>query len=154
MNERIFMLETLRYWLLKSFYVKVVDYNNLSGFNRHIFAHAKSEVWQKPTNFYRALGLIQGLAFVDCFANKDSKISIFPPSPDIRTENMRQEIITCKTIQVIKDITLVKKKIKTHIYHQPNLSNEHRERVKHMLEGYESENDPKLSQLLQNLLKF
>lgn len=35
MNERVFVLETMRNWLVNSFYVKTDDYDESSGFNRH-----------------------------------------------------------------------------------------------------------------------
>ncbi|MFX5756472.1 hypothetical protein ABTE27_21230, partial [Acinetobacter baumannii] len=68
MNERIRIIELIGDWLINSFYEKTNKYQNSSGFNRHFFAHAKSEIWQKPSNFFRAMGLIQALAFVECFA--------------------------------------------------------------------------------------
>lgn len=35
LNERILILETIRYWLINSFYSKTETYCNYSGFNRH-----------------------------------------------------------------------------------------------------------------------
>ena len=46
MNERIRIIELIGNWLKNSFYEKTKNYQNTSGFNRHFFAHAKSEIWQ------------------------------------------------------------------------------------------------------------
>ncbi len=102
MNERTFTLETIRYWLLNSFYAKTDDYDNHSGFNRHFFAHAKSDIWQNEHNFFRAMGLIQALAFIECFAVEGSKVSIFPPEPDERAESFRLEVFACLNTQLFK----------------------------------------------------
>ncbi|WP_299695475.1 hypothetical protein [uncultured Vibrio sp.] len=102
MNERSFTLETIRYWLINSFYAKTSAYDNHSGFNRHFFAHAKSDVWQNTSNFFRAMGLIQALAFVECFAVEGSNVSIFPPEPDERHESFRLEVLVCLKTQFFK----------------------------------------------------
>lgn len=92
MNERIRIIELIGDWLINSFYENTNNYQNSSGFNRHFFAHAKSEIWQNPSNFFRAMGLIQALAFVECFAMKRSKISIFVPIPDQKTKSFHIDI--------------------------------------------------------------
>lgn len=112
MNERIRVIEFIGNWLKNSFYEKTDKYQNTSGFNRHFFAHAKSEIWQNPSNFFRAMGLIQALAFIECFALKDSKVSIIPPRPDIRTESFHNEVIACINMQIIKKNILQQSQIK------------------------------------------
>ncbi|MFH0223035.1 hypothetical protein ACGRPS_00155 [Vibrio furnissii] len=111
MNERSFVLETIRYWLINSFYAKTSAYDNHSGFNRHFFAHAKSDVWQNTSNFFRAMGLIQALAFVECFAVEGSNVSIFPPEPDERHESFRLEVLACLNTQFFKQQILQKLQI-------------------------------------------
>lgn len=101
-NERVFILESIRNWLLDSFYVDSSNYNKYSGFNRHHFAHALSDIWHKNTNFFRAIGLIQALAFVECFARPDSNISIFLPEPNGSTKSFHIEIIASLDAQVLK----------------------------------------------------
>ena len=107
MNERIEIIELIGDWLKNSFYEHTEDYNNISGFNRHVFAHAKSEIWQNPTNFFRAMGLIQALAFIECFAIRESKISIFAPIHDKRTESFHNDVIACLHAQTIKKSILL-----------------------------------------------
>ena len=102
MNKRTFILETIRYWLIHSFYGKTSAYENHSGFNRHFFAHAKSDVWQNSSNFFRAIGLIQALAFVECFAINGSNVSIFPHEPDERYSSFRLEVFACLNTQHFK----------------------------------------------------
>lgn len=106
MNERIRIIELIGNWLKNSFYENTENYQNTSGFNRHFFAHAKSEIWQNQSNFFRAMGLIQALAFIECFAMKESKLSIFPPTPDIRSESFRNDVFACLNLQVIKNTLL------------------------------------------------
>lgn len=106
MNERTFVLETIRYWLVNSFYTKTTDYDNHSGFNRHFFAHAKSNVWQNTSNFFRAMGLIQALAFIESFALEESNVSIFPPKPDERHDSFRLEVLSCLNYQYFKQTLL------------------------------------------------
>ncbi|CAA0101095.1 Uncharacterised protein [BD1-7 clade bacterium] len=109
-DERIFMLETLRGWLVNSFYVKTKSYENVSGFNRHIFAHAKSDDWQNGENFFRALGIIQALAFVEAYAIDNSAVSIFGPDPDSNCEALREEIFACLNYQSLKQQVLTLQK--------------------------------------------
>lgn len=103
MNERIRVIELIGDWLQNSFYEDTDKYDNISGFNRHYFAHAKSQIWQTQSNFFRAMGLIQALAFIECFATNGSRLSIFPPAPDNRTESFRNDVFACLNLQVIKN---------------------------------------------------
>lgn len=102
LNERILILETMRHWLTNSFYSKTDTYANYSGFNRHFFAHAKSDIWQNTNNFFRAMGLIQALAFIECFAVEESTVSIFPPTLDSRSESFHLEVLACISTQLFK----------------------------------------------------
>ncbi|MBS0972714.1 hypothetical protein [Serratia rubidaea] len=105
-NERVFMLETLRAWLLDSFYAKTISYNKESGFNRHHFAHALSDVWQNESNFFRAIGLIHALAFIECFSFSDSRISIFVPESNDESRSFHAEVLACLEAQYIKKFAL------------------------------------------------
>ena len=105
-NERILILETIRDWLVESFYVDTKCYCNYSGFNRHHFAHSLSNIWHHKTNFFRAIGLIQALAFVECFAVKGSNISVFMPSYNERSKSFHLEIIACLELQAHKKLAI------------------------------------------------
>lgn len=124
MNERIRIIELIGDWLQNSFYEDTDRYDNTSGFNRHFFAHAKSEIWQNQSNFFRAMGLIQALAFIECFAMKDSKLSIFPPAPDIRSESFRNDVFACLNIQVIKNHVLQQLQINNCLPFNPTASDD------------------------------
>lgn len=124
MNERIRIIELIGNWLKNSFYENTDNYQNTSGFNRHFFAHAKSELWQNPSNFFRAMGLIQGLAFIECFALKESKLSIFPPTPDRRSESFRNDVFACLNMQVIKNSLLQNLQIKNCLPFNPTASDD------------------------------
>ncbi|MGO2236024.1 MAG: hypothetical protein ACTH5B_18320 [Marinomonas sp.] len=124
MNERTFTLETIRYWLLNSFYATTDNYDNHSGFNRHFFAHAKSDIWQNEHNFFRAMGLIQALAFIECFAVEGSKVSIFPPEPDERAESFRLEVFACMNTQFFKMQILNKLQLENNLPFNPTASDD------------------------------
>lgn len=115
MNERVFMLELIRNWLLNSFYAKTKTYKNHSGFNRHIFAHAKSDLWQNPSNFFRAMGVIQAMAFIECFTVQGSQLSLHPPSHDEKSDSLRQEVFACLNFQVIKKQLIVNQQISNNL---------------------------------------
>lgn len=107
-NERIEIIESVRSWLKNSFYIRTDNYQNHSGFNRHYFAHASSDIWQNQYNFFRALGLIQALAFVECFAIRGSRISIFCPTPNEESKSFHVEVLACLHLQAAKKILLNK----------------------------------------------
>ncbi|MEX0582215.1 MAG: hypothetical protein WD185_00980 [Sneathiella sp.] len=124
MNERIFILETMRHWLKNSFYKNTKKYDNHSGFNRHFFAHAGSDVWQNQSNFFRAMGLIQALAFIECFAVEGSTVSIFAPNPDERSESFRNELFACLNMQVFKMQILSKMQMENNLPFNPTSSDD------------------------------
>lgn len=124
MNERIRITELIRDWLTTSFYRNTDEYNNRSGFNRHFFAHAKSEIWQNQSNFFRAIGLIQALAFIECFAMEETKLSIFPPDPDERSISFRLDIFACMNIQAIKNQVLTLLQIDNNLPFNPTASDD------------------------------
>lgn len=105
-NQRVFMLETLRAWLLESFYANTNNYDKKSGFNRHHFAHALSDVWQNESNFFRAIGLIHALAFVECFSVAGSGVSIFVPESNDESISFHAEVLACIQAQTVKKIAL------------------------------------------------
>lgn len=105
-NERILILETMRDWLIGSFYANTINYSNYSGFNRHHFAHSFSNIWHHKTNFFRAMGLIQALAFVEFFAVKGSEVSFFIPSYDENSKSLHLEILACLELQANKKMAI------------------------------------------------
>lgn len=124
MNERIRIIELIGNWLQNSFYENTENYDNTSGFNRHFFAHAKSEIWQNPSNFFRAMGLIQALAFIECFALKESKLSIFPPEPDSRSKSFYNDVMACLNLQVMKNHILQQLQIQNCLPFNPTASDD------------------------------
>ncbi|MCO1335943.1 hypothetical protein MO867_16540 [Microbulbifer sp. OS29] len=118
-NERVFILELIRNWLINSFYANTKTYKNNSGFNRHIFAHAKSDLWQNPSNFFRAIGVIQAMAFIECFAVEGNQVSIFPPNYDENSESLRQEVFACLNFQAIKKQLIVSQQISNNLPFNP-----------------------------------
>ncbi len=121
-DNRVYMLELIREWLVDSFYSNTSIYDNHSGFNRHIFAHAKSEVWQNEFNFFRALGLLQALAFIECFAVQQSQVSILPPEPNLRSKSVVQEIMVCINLQLIKQLLVSSEQLQKALPFNPTAS--------------------------------
>lgn len=108
LDERYRLLEMLRRWLKNSFYCDSDKYKNHSGFNRHSFAHARSQVWQNPSNFFRAMGLLQALAFIEAFSNKGGDVSIFIPESNKDTKAFHAEVLACVDMQAFKKVFLQK----------------------------------------------
>ena len=44
------------------------------------------------------MGLIQALAFIECFAVNGNKVSISEPTPDDRAKSLHKEILACLVI--------------------------------------------------------
>lgn len=111
LDERYRILEMLRLWLKNSFYCDSDKYTSYSGFNRHSFAHARSQVWQNPSNFFRAMGLLQALAFIEAFSDKGKSVNIFVPESNKHTESFHAEVLACINMQLFKKTFLQEYKI-------------------------------------------
>ncbi|WP_199063917.1 hypothetical protein, partial [Serratia sp. ASV30] len=64
------------------------------------------DIWQNESNFFRAIGLIQGLAFVECFSLTNSKVSIFVPESNEESISFHAEVLACLQAQQIKKLAL------------------------------------------------
>lgn len=99
-DERIYMFETLRRWLKESFFAHTKDYKGHSGLNRHIFAHGLSTLWQKPTNFYRLLGVLEALTYLEGWVDENSNVGGLYPDEDDNGKLLWQEAIFRTEIQL------------------------------------------------------
>ena len=54
------------------------------------------------SNFFRAIGLIQAFAFIECFAVENNNIKLWIPASDERRESFRLEVFSCLNYQSIK----------------------------------------------------
>lgn len=124
LDERYRMLKTLKEWLLNSFYCNTGKYENHSGFNRHSFAHAKSNLWQNEANFFRAIGLIQALAFVEVFSDIDSNISIFIPKSNEESKAFHCEVLACLDTQLVKKLYIQKYQLDNKLPHKLTASDD------------------------------
>lgn len=106
-NSRIFLLETFRSWLLNSFYACDDQYNKVSGFNRHHFAHGLSNVWQNSTNFFRMMGVLNQLLFVEALIDDKSNINFLDFNLTNRTDALNNEINVCINLRLLKSQLLL-----------------------------------------------
>lgn len=96
-DERYRLINSIDLWLSNSFYADTKAYaagERFSGFNRHAFAHASNKLWKDEANFFRAIGLMQALAFVEVFSGEKSKVSIFPPRENQQSRDLYNKAVT------------------------------------------------------------
>jgi hypothetical protein len=78
-DERVFIFETFRHWLHKSFFQKTGEYDGVTWLNRHMFAHGTHSSWQQSENFCRLVVALATLALVESWHDDSHLISfIFP----------------------------------------------------------------------------
>lgn len=78
-DERVFIFETFRRWLQKSFFQRTGDYNGVTWLNRHMFAHGTDSSWQQSANFCRLVVALATLALVESWHDESHRISFFFP---------------------------------------------------------------------------
>lgn len=69
-DSRVFIIDSLRRWLLDSFFCPTHEYKGQSGLNRHRFAHGLDTVWKRVRNFNRLLAVLEALTFVEGWRGK------------------------------------------------------------------------------------
>lgn len=78
-DERIFVFETLRRWLTKSFFRPTGEYDGVTWLNRHLFAHAASADWQQGANFARLVVALATLGFVETWNDGSNGVPLMSP---------------------------------------------------------------------------
>jgi hypothetical protein len=78
-DERVFIFETFRRWLQKSFFQKTGEYDGVTWLNRHMFAHGTHSSWQQSANFCRLVVALATLALVESWHDETHLISVFFP---------------------------------------------------------------------------
>lgn len=85
-DERVFVFETFRRWLLRSFFRKSGEYDGATWLNRHVFAHGASVSWQQSANFARLIVALATLGLVESWHDESDQISLmFPDMNDDST---------------------------------------------------------------------
>jgi len=78
-DERVFVFETFRRWLLGSFFRKTGEYDGVTWLNRHLFAHGASSSWQQAANFRRLVVVITTLGVIESWYNEAGGVPLFFP---------------------------------------------------------------------------
>jgi hypothetical protein len=78
-DERVFIFETLRRWLKKSFFRPTGEYDGVTWLNRHLFAHAASADWQQGANFARLVVALATLGFVETWNDGSNGVPLMAP---------------------------------------------------------------------------
>lgn len=78
-DERVFVFETFRRWLQKSFFQKTGEYDGVTWLNRHMFAHGTHSSWQQSANFCRLVVALATLALVESWHDETHLISFMFP---------------------------------------------------------------------------
>jgi hypothetical protein len=85
LDEFVYMIQTFESWLTRSFFARIDAYRGPSGLNRHHFAHGKSAIWKRPTNFHRLIGILEAICFIESMNNRGTS-AWFPDLNDAAAE--------------------------------------------------------------------
>jgi hypothetical protein len=78
-DERVFVFETFRRWLHRSFFRRTGEYDGQTWLNRHLFAHATSHSWQQGANFRRLVVAIATLGAIESWHDQSHQVSLLLP---------------------------------------------------------------------------
>lgn len=84
LDNRVFMFETFRRWLLDSFFRRTGEYDGATWLNRHLFAHGASSSWQQVSNFRRLVVALTMLGLVEAWRDRTNAVPLvlFPEMDD------------------------------------------------------------------------
>jgi hypothetical protein len=104
-DERVFIFETFRRWLHRSFFRSTGEYDGTTWLNRHLFAHATSSSWQQSANFSRLVVALATLGVVESWHDESNQVSLFfPEMNDDSTLLWQQAIFQGQAQGVLKSI--------------------------------------------------
>lgn len=81
-DERVFVFETFRRWLHRSFFRNTGEYDGATWLNRHLFAHGSSPEWQQSANFTRLIIALATLGVVESWHDESNAVKLFFPEMD------------------------------------------------------------------------
>jgi hypothetical protein len=81
-DERVFVFETFRRWLHRSFFRNTGEYDGATWLNRHLFAHGASPEWQQSANFTRLIVALATLGVVESWHDESNAVTLFFPEMD------------------------------------------------------------------------
>lgn len=78
-DERVFIFETFRRWLLQSFFQNTGEYDGVTWLNRHLFAHGSKPDWTNSSNFTRLVVALATLGVIESWHDESNAVSLFFP---------------------------------------------------------------------------
>src|SRR5262249_21714142 len=99
LDEFVYMIQTFEAWLTRSFFAPTDHYTGPSGLNRHLFAHGKSAIWKRATNFHRLIGILEAICFIESMNNRGT--SAWFPDPNDSAAAFHDEILFRSEMQAI-----------------------------------------------------
>lgn len=81
-DERVFVFETFRRWLHKSFFRNTGEYDGATWLNRHLFAHGANSDWIQSANFTRLIVALATLGVVESWHDDSNAVKLFFPEMD------------------------------------------------------------------------
>jgi hypothetical protein len=104
-DERVFVFETFRRWLHRSFFRSTGEYDGVTWLNRHLFAHGTSSSWQQGANFSRLVVAIATLGVIESWHDESNRVSLFFPEMNDDSKLLWQQAIFLAQAQsVLKTI--------------------------------------------------
>jgi hypothetical protein len=104
-DERVFVFETFRRWLHRSFFRSTGEYDGMTWLNRHLFAHGTSSSWQQGANFSRLVIAIATLGVVESWHDESNTVSLFFPKMNEDSKLLwQQAIFQAQAQSVLKTI--------------------------------------------------
>ncbi len=104
-DERVFVFETFRRWLHRSFFRRTGEYDGTTWLNRHLFAHATSSSWQQSANFSRLIVALATLGVVESWHDQSNQVSLlFPEMNDDSTLLWQQALFNVEAQSILKTI--------------------------------------------------
>lgn len=92
-DERVFIFETFRRWLHRSFFRKTGEYCGATWLNRHLFAHGASSSWQQTANFRRLIVALATLGVIESWYDESSAVTESFPKMDKDGELLWQQAL-------------------------------------------------------------
>lgn len=105
LDERVFVFETFRNWLLKFYFCDINDYRGKTSLNRHIFAHGDSTEWGRSENFSRLVVAIAMLGVIESWHDGTNSIPVLFPSMNEDSRLLWQQALLRGQIQHVVQLT-------------------------------------------------
>lgn len=99
LDERVLIFETLRRWLVDSFFGRTADYKGATWLNRNLFAHALSSSWQQTANFSRLVVALAVLALLESWYDGSRGVSVLFPEMNADSHLLWQRALFQANVQ-------------------------------------------------------